>query len=293
VTQYERALVLGGGGIVGVAWESGLAAGMLEHGVDLREVDVVVGTSAGAIVGAQLAAGFLPHVPRARSMPPPPADRPAVDRAALDLTLLGSIFRIWGAMERSNAEQIAAIGKLAASMPRDAQKDWAAHVSYGIGIEQWPERPLLVNVVDTHSGARRTIDRHAGLDVRAVVAASSAVPGMFPPVELEGRLYMDGQVHSSTNADVLLPHAPAQVWIAMPTNKVTGQGIGPHAENMLELEVAALRAAGSTVSVRMPRPEDAQRLGKNLMDGKRASEAFAVGIEAGRAWADELRSQGV
>jgi len=293
VTQYKRALVLGGGGIVGVAWESGIAAGLFERGVDLREVDVVVGTSAGAIVGAQLAAGFLPHVPRERTMPPPAADRPAVDRASLDLTLLGSIFRIWGAMERSNTEQISAIGKLAASMPRDAQKDWGAHIAYGIGIDQWPERPLLVNVVDTASGVRRTIDRDAGFDVQSVVAASSAVPGMFPPVELAGGLYMDGQVHSSTNADVLLPFAPAQVWIAMPTNKVTGQGIGPHAENMLELEVAALRAAGSAVSVRMPRAEDAERLGKNLMDGRRAGAAFAVGVEAGRAWAEELRSQSV
>lgn len=291
MTQYKRALVLGGGGIVGVAWESGLAAGLFECGVDLREVDVVVGTSAGAIVGAQLAAGFLPHLPRERTVPPPPADQPAVDRASLDLTLLGSVFRIWGAMERSNLEQIAAIGKLTASMPRDAQKHWAAHVSYGVGIERWPERPLLVNVVDTATGVRRTIDRHCGLDLHPVVAASSAVPGMFPPVELERTLYMDGQVHSSTNADVLLPFAPEQVWIAMPTNKVTGQGIGPHAENMLELEVAALRAAGSKVSVRMPQPEDAARLGKNLMDGKRANDAFAVGVEAGRAWAVELRSQ--
>jgi NTE family protein len=292
VAQYKRALVLGGGGIVGVAWESGVAAGLFERGVDLREVDIVVGTSAGAIVGAQLAAGFLPHVPRERSMPPP-SDGPAVDRASLDLQLLGTIFRLWGTMERSTLEQIAAIGKLAATMPREAQRGWAERVAYGMGLDQWPERPLLVNVVDTLSGARRTLDRQCGLDVRAVVTASSAVPGMFPPVELEGGLYMDGQVHSSTNADVLLPFAPEQVWIAMPTNRVTGQGIGPHAENMLELEVAALRAAGSAVSVRMPRPEDSQRLGKNLMDGKRAGEAFAVGVEAGRAWADELRSQGV
>lgn len=282
--------MLGGGGVVGVAWESGLAAGMLERGIDLREVDVVVGTSAGAIVGAQLASGFLPHVPRERTVPPPP-DGPAVDRNSLDLMLLGSVFKLWGAMERTTPERAAAIGKLTASMPRDAQKGWHERIAYGVGIEDWPERPLLVNVVDTQSGQRRTIDRSSGLDVNMVITASSAVPGMFPPVELEGRLYMDGQVHSSTNADVLLPHAPEQVWIAMPTNKVTGQGIGPHAENMLEQEVAALRAAGCRVSVRMPQQEDSERLGKNLMDGRRAGDAFALGVEAGREWADELRSQ--
>ena len=290
MTKYRTALVLGGGGVVGVAWESGIAAGMLERGIDLREVDVVVGTSAGAIVGAQIASGFLPHVPRMRSIPPPP-EGPAVDRKSLDLTLLGGVFQLWGAMQRANPEQAAAIGKLAASLPRDAQKGWDQRVAYGVGIEGWPERMLLVNVVDTQSGERRTLDRSCGLEVNSVISASSAVPGMFPPVELDGRLYMDGQVHSSTNADVLVPLAPEQVWIAMPTNKVTGQGIGPHAENMLEQEIAALRAVGCKVSVRMPQPQDSERLGKNLMDGRRAGDAFALGLETGRAWAEELRSQ--
>jgi NTE family protein len=290
VKQYKRALVLGGGGVVGVAWEMGITAGLFERGVDLREADVVVGTSAGAIVGAQIAAGFLPHVPRERRQPAP-SSAPAVDRSALDLQLLGSIFRLWGTMERSNPEQAAAIGKLAATMPRDAQKGWDTRIVHSIDIDAWPERPFLVNVTDTETGARRTIDRDAGIDVSLAVCASSAVPGMFPPVELAGRLYMDGQVHSSTNADVLLPLAPEQVWIAMPTNKVTGQGIGPHAETMLELEIAALRAAGCRVSMRMPQPQDSERLGKNLMDGRRAGDAFMVGLEAGRAWAEELRSQ--
>ena len=80
--QYRKALVLGGGGVVGVAWESGVAAGMFERGIDLREVDVVVGTSAGAIVGAQLASGFLPHVPRERTVPPPPPRAGDGDRQA-------------------------------------------------------------------------------------------------------------------------------------------------------------------------------------------------------------------
>jgi NTE family protein len=281
---------LGGGGVVGVAWETGVCAGLIEAGVDPREVDVVVGTSAGAIVGAQIASGFLPHLPRERTVPPPP-NGPAVDRQSLDLMLLGTIFRLWGTMEHTRPEIAAQIGKLTASMPRDAQKGWNQRIAYGMGITQWPQLPLLVNVVDTTTGERRTIDKNDGIDVQAAVAASSAVPGMFPPVELAGGLYMDGQVHSSTNADVLLPYAPEQVWIVMPTNRVTGQGIGPHAENMLETEVAALRAAGSKVFVRMPQAADSERLGKNLMDGKRAADAFTVGRDAGRVWAQELSSQ--
>jgi NTE family protein len=53
----RRALVLGGGGPVGIAWEVGLLAGLLEAGCDLRDADYVLGTSAGSFVGSQLAAG--------------------------------------------------------------------------------------------------------------------------------------------------------------------------------------------------------------------------------------------
>lgn len=287
MNKIKRALVLGGGGVVGVSWEAGVAAGLLEHGIDLRESDVIVGTSAGAIVGAQVASGFLPHLPRERPMPAP-ANRAPVDRSKLDLQLLGRVFRLWGTMEHADREIAAQIGQLTASQPRDAQAGWAEQIVYGVGITDWPARTLLINVVDTTTGERRVIDRTSGVDVNAAITASSAVPGMFPPVDIDGRLYMDGQVHSSTNADVLLPLAPEQVWIAMPTNRVTGQTIGPHAEKMLELELAALRAAGSTVFVRMPKPEDASRLGTNLMDPRRSAEAFQVGLAAGREWAAEL-----
>ena len=49
-----RALVLGGGGVAGIAWELGLLSGWAGEGVDVREADLVVGTSAGSVVGAQL-----------------------------------------------------------------------------------------------------------------------------------------------------------------------------------------------------------------------------------------------
>lgn len=287
MTAVKLALVLGGGGVIGVAWEMGIVAGLLEAGIDLRDVDVVVGTSAGAIVGAQLASGFLPHVPRSRSQPTPPAG-PAVDRSSLDLQILGGVFKLWGTMTHANPELAAQIGKLTASLPRETQPGWADRIVYSMDIDRWPARPLLVCAVDTTTGERRVFDRDSGTDVNAVVTASSAVPGMFPPVEIDGRLYMDGQVHSSTNADVLLPFAPERVWIAMPTNRVTGQGIGAHAENMLERELGALRAAGSKVCVRMPQPEDSAKLGSNLMDPRRAADAFVLGAATGKAWAAEL-----
>src|SRR6202171_5167425 len=57
-TRPTRALVLGGGGVTGIAWEIGVLSGLLSAGVDLRKADVVIGTSAGAYVGARYASGY-------------------------------------------------------------------------------------------------------------------------------------------------------------------------------------------------------------------------------------------
>jgi NTE family protein len=142
--------------------------------------------------------------------------------------------------------------------------------------------------VDTDTGERRVFERNDDVPLERAIAASSSVPGLFPAVEIQRRIYMDGQVQSSTNADVLVAHRPDQVLIAMPTNATTSRGIGGHAERMVEQEIAALRAAGSKVLFKTPSSEDVQRMGPNLMDYGRVRDAFAVGVEAGRAWAAEL-----
>jgi NTE family protein len=285
----KRVLVLGGGGVIGVAWESGLAAGLAEAGVDLREVDAILGTSAGAIVGAQLAAGRIPAQARAARGLLDADERPAAPTGPLDVAVLGQIFTLWRAIEHTTAEQAAGIGKLARGVNRDAESAWIAQLETATNVEQWPELRLMIAAVDTESGERRIFDRHSGAPLAHAVAASSAVPGLFPSVTIDGRLYMDGQVHSSTNADVLVPLRPAQVLIAMPTNAASARGIGRHAERMLERELVSLRAAGCEVSVRMPSQADAARFGTNLMDPTHAGEAYAVGLETGRAWAPELR----
>ncbi|MFI5309565.1 MAG: patatin-like phospholipase family protein [Polyangiales bacterium] len=285
----KRALVLGGGGLIGVAWESGIAVGLSEQGVDPRSVDAIVGTSAGAIVGAQLAAGRLPSGPAAAATSLGPDERPLIDPGRLDLAVLGKVFTLWGAMKETTEQQAAEIGKLAASVQREAESDFVAQLASSVGVAEWPALRLLIAAVSTDTGRRRIFEREGGAELPRAVAASSAVPGMFPSVSIDGALYMDGQVHSSTNADVLVPHRPAQVLIAMPTNGVTARGIGRHAERMLELELRALRAAGCAVSVRTPTAADGPRLGGNLMDPTRVPDAYAVGLETGRAWAAELR----
>ena len=62
----RRALVLGGGGITGIAWETGLIAGLAALDIDLAAADVIIGTSAGSVVGTDIASGQGPRRGTAR-----------------------------------------------------------------------------------------------------------------------------------------------------------------------------------------------------------------------------------
>lgn len=288
--SWKRALVLGGGGLIGVAWEAGLCAGLRERGVDLRECDAFVGTSAGAINGARLASGQLPPAPN--DPPAPGAQGANVDPAKLDASALGQIFARWSQMERANAEDAKAIGALARDLYRDAEAAWISAITAIAGVSAWPTKPLLISAVDVATGERKVFDAQSSAQVGHVIAASSSVPGIFASVDIAGRRYMDGQVLSSTNADVLLQHENAQrpheVVIAMPTNRHTAPGIGLLAEREAAREVEALKAAGCAVHFMTPGVEYAPQLGTNLMDATRTPQAYEVGVACGRQLAIHL-----
>lgn len=283
-----RALVLGGGGVIGVAWETGVVLGLEEAGFDPRGVDAVVGTSAGAIVGAQIAAGRLPQGAPNPNAPRNATSDPPIDPTKLDPQALSKIFVQWAAMQHTTPAEAAAIGAIARGLLRAGESKWVSSIAQSVGVDDWPERPLWIAAVDTESGERRAFTRNDGAELARAIAASSAVPGLFPSVEIQGRLYMDGQVHSSTNADVLLGHPPDQVLIAMPTNGHTARGIGRHADRMLEREIEQLRQAGVEVQLKTPSAEQAKTLGGNLMDPTHIPEAYQFGLETGRAWAAEI-----
>ena len=283
---WQRVLVLGGGGYVGTAWESGLCAGLFERGVDLRECDAFVGTSAGAMNGTRLASGSWPLGADAL------AGAETLDPAQLELGALSQIFEIWARMQQANTADTRAIGALAKNLYRDRQDSWLQVAAAVAGVTEWPDKPLFISAVDVASGERRVFHAGSGVPIVNAVAASSAVPGIFACVDIGGQRYMDGQVWSSTHADILLqePRAqrPREVVIAMPTNRHTAPTIGGLAEREAAAEVEALKAAGCRVCFVTPGPEHVARLGNNLMDVQRVAEAYAVGVEQGRALAVQL-----
>ncbi len=203
-----RALVLGGGGPVGIAWECGLLAGLAQAGVDLGQADFTLGTSAGSFVGARLAMG----ADAAKLAEPIFADvvRPASRSARPpDLTNVMRLMVKAQEAEREATEVLAEIGGLACAAETMSEDEFIE--SFGrwfstLPPDAWPERGFACTAVDAESGAFRLWTRHAGVGVTRAVAASCAIPGVYPPITIQGRRWMDGGVRSSTNADLAAGH---------------------------------------------------------------------------------------
>ena len=200
----RRGLVLGGGGITGIAWETGLLLGLHDLGVDVTVADAVVGTSAGSVVGAQITTGVpladLFHHQVSTPRPAPLASiSPAVlagfawamVRARGDLEAFGRLVGRWSARR-------AAAGKLPSLEERFEA------IRERLPVQEWAgDGRLLVTAVDAGSGALRVFDDSDGVSLVEAVAASCAVPGVYPPVPIEGRSYIDGGARSASNADLV------------------------------------------------------------------------------------------
>jgi NTE family protein len=273
----ERALVLGGGGITGIAWELGMLSGLIEHGVDLRDADLIVGTSAGALVGAQLATGVDPEERYVAQLVPPDGEVAAVLGAR---TLLRLGLAVVGSRDPQRVR--ARIGRLALRSRTGPEAERIAVFRRRLPVHEWPPRDLRITAVDAHSGEFVVLDRHAGVPLVEAVAASCAVPGVWPPVTVGGRRFIDGGMRSPANAD--LAAGCARVVVLAPTVRAISPMIG------VDSQVTALRAAGSQVALVSPDVAAAAAIGRNVLDPARRAAAARAGRAQSRAVAAEVGS---
>jgi NTE family protein len=193
-----RAVVLGAGGVVGTAWMIGLASGLRGHAVDLAETDLIVGTSAGAIVGAMLATGE--DLDRFAEFPRP--GRTDDSASPVDQGLLAQVFGVLGDPCLEPAEARRRAGQLALASDAGTEHAHIARMRSLISARDWPARGLLITAVDADTGELVVLDRAAGVPLVSAVAASCAMPGAYPPITANGRRYIDGGLVSATNADL-------------------------------------------------------------------------------------------
>jgi NTE family protein len=257
----RRALVLGGGGVTGVAWEIGMLTGLAEAGADLTGADVVIGTSAGSVVGALLATGLDPQTMYAGQLAPPTAEIPA----RLGLT---TILRwAWVAAGRRDEQRARArIGAMALATPTVPEADRRAVIAARLNDASWPERRLLITAVDARTGEFVVFDREQGVDLVDAVGASCAVPGVWPPVTIGERRYIDGGVRSPVNAD--LAAGCDEVVILAPVTA----GFGP--STRIGRQIAGL---GAQVVLIQPDKAAKQAFGRNVLDPARRAPAARAG----------------
>ncbi|MDB5494392.1 MAG: Patatin [Phenylobacterium sp.] len=291
----SRALVLGGGGPVGIAWECGLIAGLAQAGVDLGTADFILGTSAGSFVGARLAmgaeAGRLAEpilAEAARAETEPNADAP--QRRPADLSfLMQKMTEAQGSL-RNPAEVRAEIGHwaLAAQTPDEAAFIASFGRSFaGLAEDHWPERGFACTAVDAETGGFQLWTKDSGVGVTRAVASSCSVPGVYPPVTLKGRRYIDGGMRSATNADLATGH-DLVVLVALRIGG--GSAAGPLAARLDE-EIASLREGGAEVVLVTPDEASQAAFGINLMDFRRRPDAVRAGLAQGATRASEIAAR--
>jgi NTE family protein len=286
-------LVLGAGGVVGHAFHAGVLAALHDvTGWDARDAEVVVGTSAGSVVGALLRAGFSGNdiaarasggamsaagerlAARAEGAPRPPGRIPVrAPRRPMTMSAPGALLRAAWRPWRARPGALAAAVLPAGSVPTEL-------VAAGLRplfTDAWPDRSLWVCTVRLDDGRRVTFGHDPmPADVATAVAASCAIPGFFEPVTIDGVRYVDGGTHSPTNADLVTGLGLDLVVVSSPMSIAGAQlRLAPDqpmrrvARLTLGQEVARVRRGGTPVLVFQPTRDEVAAMGMNAMDPAR------------------------
>lgn len=277
----SRALVLGGGGVAGIAWETGILVGLADEGLDLRHADLVVGTSAGSTVAAQLTSGETFDELFARQLTS--AEESGELEAQLDIEGITALFI--GALKRSKTplELRAAIGEASLGVATVPEAERRAVIEHRLPRHVWPDGvDVRVVAVDAATGEVRTFSSADDVSIVDAVAASCAVPGVWPPVTIDGRRYIDGGVRSSTNADLAAGHDV--ILVLAPVDNAAGIADPDVVATIDRLGDAA------TVLVVTPDAGSAEAIGTNVLDLATRTPAVNAGRAQGRRLAAQVRS---
>ncbi len=271
----ERGLVLGGGGIWFVAWQTGYLRRLEELGLQLGLADRLVGTSAGSIVASILAgeklAGFgrtvdlLTRAPgllarMAASGPLEPSCQRALDS-----------FRDARDCEPQTLREIG-FAALAARTP--TAEVTARNFSVILRMRRWPSSRLHITCVDAFTGERIVVTRSAAVPLARAAAASSAVPGIFAPQPIQDRKCMDGGVAGTGVHLDLVAGARRALVISLVDGSEPDLAWGTMTPETIRQEFADLQASGTEALRIVPRtqvPED-------VMDPRLAVSAVQEGV---------------
>ncbi len=276
-----RALVLGGGGVTGIAWEVGVLTGVVEAGVALYKADTIIGTSAGSFVGAALASSDNLKKLFAAQFEPNDFEIPATVSERLAAAWYNA-FVIGGSDPQRVGAAFGAIAKEHPALVSVAQSRSA--VEARLVTREWPQT-LRVTARDADTGQLHVFDRTSGIALIDAVSASGAVPGISPRVSINGRAWIDAGMVSSTNAHLADDYARVVILAPLPT----GYGLIPGVAE----DVAAMSASATVFLVTPDAQSGAEigpELGSNIYDPTRRSAVALAGQAQGRSIAAAIQT---
>jgi NTE family protein len=277
-------LVLGVGGVLGEAWMSGVLAGLEENGIDTRSCDAFLGSSAGSIVAASLAAGLSPRE-RLGDLP----EQPAMESEAepVEANALRRVVETASAPLAALALSWAAPGgalvrRLALGRVPEGQRSLRGVARWVDGLDVGWDGRLTIAAVEVDSGKRVLFGRDGApeVSVAQAVLASCAIPGVFRPLKTGGRTYVDGGAWSPTNMDAAEVGDGTRVLCLNPTARAGA--LGAVSRSVAVAESLVLKRRGAEVRIVSPDDGSAEAMGPNLMRQSGREAVMAAGLAQGR-----------
>ncbi|GAA1368607.1 patatin-like phospholipase family protein [Streptomyces beijiangensis] len=272
--KHESALVIGGGGVAGIAWATGVLAGLAAAGTDVTDADFLLGTSAGSAVAAQITSGVeLSVLFRAQV-------DPAFQKAELK-PREGALAEVFAFGEQVDAdvsdpvERLRRMGAMALAADTVAESERRAVVEARLPSHDWPQRDLHVVAIDATTGGTRVFDRASGVGLVDAVTASCAIPGVWPAVTIGGARYIDGGIRSFTNLDLAAGHARTVV-------------IAPMPDPVLDADAASIAAAGGLIEVITPDEAALAAFGADPLSPDSRTPAGQAGFAQGAAASQQV-----
>jgi NTE family protein len=269
----KRALILAGGGLAGIGWETGILRGIADEAPAtaqaLLDSDVLVGTSAGSTVAAQISSPLS----LAELFERQTGDISTEIDSGADFDAITALFLSAVAEPGDVREKLQRIGTVAVNAPTVPESARRKVIEARLPSHDWPAQDLRITAIDTATAELVVFDPSSGVELVDAVAASCAVPGTWPPVTIGGRRYMDGGVSSSVHTAVAADCATAVVLVPASESAPSPFSSGAAAE------IEAFSARTFAVFA-----DDASLVafGPNLLDPRCRRPSALAGREQGR-----------
>ncbi|HKN95963.1 MAG TPA: patatin-like phospholipase family protein [Pseudonocardiaceae bacterium] len=276
------ALVLAGGGVAGIAWELGVLQGIADTDEALAAkvigADTIIGTSAGSVVAVQITSGTPLATLYERQL------AGYSNEIAVDVDLTAMLAGWVEATEQAtdDVDRRRRIGALALAADTVDEDTRRAVIATRLPGTEWPDRDVRITAVDAHTGELVVFTAGSGVPLVDAVGASCAVPGVWPPVTVDGRRYVDGGVRSASNADLAKGADRVLLITPMPPDLARGWGAD------LDTELAEL--ASARVQVVPADQATVAAFGTNPLDPTTRAPSARAGRDVGRAAAPAVQA---